>query len=102
MNISAKEFHIFCILTIFLVEAYLGPKCEISLKMAEISVRCQKFLHEHIRKKRIFCILTNFPLEALWGPKCEIAIKMLAHLGCVLVRLFWLVCRILAKFGHSR
>ena len=44
-TISRKKFRLFCILTIFPLEAYLGPKCEFSLKMAEISTIFSEILH---------------------------------------------------------
>ena len=60
----------FYTLTIFPLEAYLGPKCEISLKLVEISARCQKFLYPHIRNKIPHLLyIDHFPSRSVFGVK---------------------------------
>lgn len=56
------------------------------------------YITDCLKKVAILCRCTNTKQMCL----CEIAIKILAHFGCVLGRLSWLRCRVLAKFGHSR
>ena len=64
-------------MTIFPLEAYLGPKCEISLKMAEISAICQKFLHPHIQKKiPQLLYIDHFPSRSVFGAKMKNFIKV--------------------------
>ena len=65
-----KKIHILCVLTIFPLEVYLGPKREISLEMVEICAICQKFLHSRIQKTipHILCI-EHFPSRSVFGVK---------------------------------